>query len=57
MLTSIVDACEERAVGMCATTGACFNANMDEFLLMKVMGEQVDVICGTIEEYKQHAIK
>ena len=57
MLTSIVDACEERAVGICDVTGAHLNAGIDEFLLINFEGEKVYIMCGISNEHKQHVTK
>ena len=57
MLTSIADACGERAVDTCDMARAFLNADMDEFLLINFMGEQVDIMCGISDECEQYVIK
>ena len=49
-LTSLVDACEGRDVAVADAPGACLNANVDEFTLLKMVDEQVDVMCRTNEK-------
>ena len=41
----MIDAFERRAVGMDNVKDACLNAEMDEFLVLKLVDEQVDTMC------------
>jgi uncharacterized protein YeaC (DUF1315 family) len=57
LLSLIVDAHEGRDTATADVTGAYLNASMDDFTLLKVEGESVDILCSiskTYEEFVTH---
>jgi hypothetical protein len=51
IFTAIIDATERRIVVVTDVIGAYLNANIDEFLLLNMEGEQVDVLCKIDSKY------
>lgn len=52
MLIAIVDTTEKRVVAIADVVIAYLNANIDEFLLLKMEEEQVDVLCKINSDYE-----
>ena len=55
MLTLVVDALERRDVATADIAGAYLNADVDDFVLMKLEGEDVNLMCDVIPAYRKHA--
>ena len=45
LLTALIDAVEDRHVVVADVTGAYLNANMDDFVLIRLSGDDVDMMC------------
>ena len=52
LLTALVDAVEHRHVVVADVTGAYLNADMDDFILIRLSGEDVDMMCDTNPVYE-----
>ena len=52
-LTTLVDAVEERHVVVADVTGAYLNADMDDFVLIRLTGDDVDMMCNANPTYEQ----
>ena len=57
MLSMIVDAHEKRAIVVGDVKGAYLNAMMDEFLCVRLEGEQVEIVCRINPEHLKHVTK
>ena len=57
MLTLIVDAMEGRDVATADVAGAYLNAEMDEFVLMRLEGEDVELMCDVNQDYRKYVHK
>jgi len=53
MLSIMVDSLEERDVATADVVGAYLLADMDEYTLLKLTGEAVDILCKVNPRYKQ----
>lgn len=53
MLTLLIDAYENRDVATADVVGAYLMANMDDFVLVKVIGQSVEVMCEVDDNYKK----
>jgi hypothetical protein len=53
MLSTMIDACEERDVATADVAGACSHADQDDFTLIKLEGVSVDVMCDVCKEHKE----
>ena len=53
MTTLIIDAIEERDVATADVVGAYLNANMDDFVLVKLTGDEVDLLCSLNKSYNK----
>ena len=53
MTTLIIDAIEERDVATADVVGAYLNANMDDFVLVKLTGDEVDLLCSLNKSYNE----
>ena len=54
MLTLIVDALERRDVATADVAGAYLNANMDDYVLMKLEGEDARLMCDVNPSYEKY---
>ena len=52
-LTTLIDVVEERHVVVANVTGAYLNADMDDFVLIRLSGDDVDMMCSTNPTYEQ----
>jgi len=57
ILTLIVEAFEHRDVAVADVPGAYLCAEMDDFVLVKVRGESVTILCECNSDYKKYVIK
>ena len=53
-MSLIIDVSELRDVATCDIVGAYLFANMRDFVLMKLTGESVKIICKTNPNYKSY---
>ena len=53
LLTAMIDAVEDRHVAVADITGAYLNADMDDFVLIRLLGDDVDMMCNTNPTYEQ----
>ena len=53
-MTSIIDTCEERAASAAEVKGTCLKDHFDEFLMVKLEGEQVKIMCDVNNECNKH---
>ncbi len=53
MLSTMIDAYEERDVATADVAGAYLHADQDDFTLIKLEGASVDIMCDVCEEYKE----
>jgi hypothetical protein len=54
MMTFMIDALERREVATADVPGAYLHADMDDFTLLKLVGQSVDIMCKTNPEYEQY---
>ena len=54
MLTLVIDTLEQHNVATADVAGAYLNADMDDFVLMKLEGEDIDLMCDVNPSYRQH---
>ena len=50
----MIDAFESMDVATADVVGACLMANMDDFVLVKLTGESVDIMCKVDPMYKKY---
>ena len=53
MLTMLVNTWEDRDVATADVSGAYLHADMDDYTLLKLEGEAVEILCSVNEEYEQ----
>ena len=53
LMNLMIDAWERRAVGTSDVPGAYPQAYMEDFMILRMVGESVDVLCKVNGEYKQ----
>jgi len=53
MLSILIDAKERRDVATANVAGAYLHTDMDNFTLLKMEGELVDIMCNVSTEYKR----
>jgi Reverse transcriptase (RNA-dependent DNA polymerase) len=53
-LSVLIDAKEKRDVGMADVQGAYLNANMKDFVLMRITGDAVEIFCTVNPEYRKY---
>ena len=53
LLTAMIDAVEDRHVVVVDVTGAYLNAHMDDFVLIRLSGDDVDMMCNANPTYEQ----
>ena len=51
LLTAMIDAVEDQHVMVADVTGAYLNVNMDDFVLIRLSGDDVDMMCNTNPTY------
>jgi hypothetical protein len=54
MLTIMADAHEERDVGTCDVAAACLRVAKKDFVIMKFVGDSVDILCEMNPEYRKY---
>ena len=52
-LTTLIDAVEERHVVVADITGAYLNADMDDFVLIRLSGDDINMMCHANPSYKR----
>jgi hypothetical protein len=52
MMSVMIDACEDRDVAIADVTGAYLHAFLDDFTLLKLEGESVEIMCRVCEKYR-----
>jgi hypothetical protein len=52
MITILIDASEGQDVATADVAGAYLHAKMEDFTLLKMEGESVDIMCNVCNEYK-----
>ena len=57
LLTALIDAVEDRHVVVADVTGAYLNANMDDLVLIRLSGDDVDMMCKANPDYKKFVTK
>jgi len=53
MMSVMIDAKERRDVATADVAGAHLHARLEDFTLLKLEGEAVDIMCAVCEEYKK----
>ena len=53
LLTAMIAVVEDRQVAVADVTGAYLNADMDDFVLIRLSGDNVDMMCDTNPTYEQ----
>ena len=53
LLFLMIDAFEKRDVATADVVGVYLMANMEDFVLVKLTGESVDIMCKVDEKYKK----
>jgi hypothetical protein len=53
MVSLVTDSLEQRDVATADVTGAYLNADMDEFVLIKLSGDATDIMCEANNNYKK----
>jgi hypothetical protein len=56
MMSIMIDAHEKRDVATADVAGAYLHAELDDFTLLKLEGDSVDIMCDVWEEYKKFVI-
>jgi hypothetical protein len=56
MMSLLIDAKERRDVATADVAGAYLHADMDDFTLLKMEGESVDIMCDVSPEYKKFVV-
>jgi hypothetical protein len=54
MLSLLIDAHEHRNVATADVAGAYLHAEMEDFTLLKMEGESVDIMCNVSEDYRNY---
>jgi hypothetical protein len=54
MVSIMIDAFEKRDVATADVEGAYLHADMDDFTLLRVEGESVDILCDVCSDYEQY---
>ena len=57
LLTALIDAVEERHVVVADITGAYLNADMDDFVLIRLSGDDVGMMCNANPTYERFVTK
>jgi hypothetical protein len=53
MMSILIDVWEHRGIATVDVAGAYLHAKLDDFTLLKMEGESVNIMCSICEEYKQ----
>ena len=56
MITLLIDAWEERDVATADVVGAYLNVYMEDFVVVKLVGDKVDIISKLNPVYKEYVI-
>ena len=56
MITLLIDPWEERDVATSDVVGAYLNAYMEDFVIIKLVGDEVDIISKLDPVYKEYVI-
>ena len=56
LITLLIDAWEERDVATADVVGAYLNAYMEDFVVVKLVGDEVDIISNLNPVYKEYII-
>ena len=56
LITLLIDAWERRDVATADVVGAYLNAYMRDFVIVKLVGDEVDIICKLNPEYKKYVV-
>jgi len=56
LMSLMIDAVDKRDVATCDIVGAYLFATMDEFILIRLTGESVDIMCDTNPDYRDYVI-
>ena len=54
ILSLIIDAHEGRDVAIADVVGAYLKAKMEDYVLVKLTGKEVDIMCKVSEEYREY---
>jgi hypothetical protein len=54
MLSLLIDATEHREVATADVAGAYLHAEMEDFTLLKMEGESVEIMCNVCEDYRKY---
>jgi hypothetical protein len=55
MMSVMIDACEDRDVAMADVAGAYLHAFLEDFTLLKLEGESVEILCSVCKKYRKFA--
>ena len=53
LLAALIDAVEDRHIAVADVTGAYLNADMDDFVLIRLLGDDVDMMCNANPTYTE----
>ena len=53
LLTALIEAVEDRRVAVADVTGAYLNVDMDDFVLIQLLGDDVDMMCNANPTYAE----
>ena len=53
LLTALIDAVEDRHVAVADVTGTYLNVDMDDFVLIRLLGDDVDMMCNANPTYAE----
>ena len=53
LLTALIDAVEDQHIAVADVTGAYLNADMDDFVLIRLLGDDVDMMCNANPTYAE----
>ena len=56
MISFMIDACEKRDLAVADIGGAYLHAFMDYFIILRMEGDSVEILCSVHEKYKQFVI-
>ena len=56
LITLMIDALEDRDVATADVPGAYLHADMDNFAIMHLTGQIIDIMCDANNDFKQHMV-
>ena len=56
LLMLVIGAYKKRKIAKCGITGAYQHAKMDEFVVIKLRGKMVDILCQKNPTYKKYVV-